>query len=49
MIASCEFCYPGTCLPLSVAIGIAVIEPNDQADAVMARADLAMYRQKAAA
>ena len=49
MIASCEFCFQGTCLPLSVAIGIAVIEPNDQADAVMARADLAMYRQKAAA
>ena len=49
MIAGCEFCFQGTCLPLSVAIGIAVIEPNDQADAVMARADLAMYRQKAAA
>jgi diguanylate cyclase (GGDEF)-like protein len=49
MIAGCEFCFQGTCLPLSVAIGIAVIEPNDQADVVMARADLAMYRQKAAA
>ena len=49
MIASCEFCFQGTCLPLSVAIGISVIEPNDLPDAVMARADLAMYRQKAAA
>ena len=49
MIAGSEFCFQGTCLPLSVAIGIAVIEPNDQADAVMSRADLAMYRQKAAA
>ena len=25
MIASCEFCFQGTCLPLSVAIGVAVI------------------------
>lgn len=49
MIAGCEFCYEGTCLPLSVAIGIAVIEPHDQAEAVMARADLAMYQDKAAA
>lgn len=49
MIASCEFCFQGTCLPLSVAIGIAVIESKDQPEAVMARADLAMYRQKAAA
>ena len=49
MIADCEFCFQGTCLPLSVAIGISAIEPNDQPEAVMARADLAMYRQKAAA
>ena len=49
MIAGCEFCFQGTCLPLSVAIGISVIEPHDQPDAVMARADLAMYRDKAAA
>lgn len=49
MIAGSEFCYQGTCLPLSVAIGITVIEPLDQAEAVMARADLAMYRHKDAA
>ena len=49
MIAGCEFCFQDTCLPLSVAIGIAVIEPNDLPDAVMARADMAMYREKAAA
>lgn len=49
MIASCEFCFQGTCLPLSVAIGITVIEPLDQPEAVMARADLAMYRHKDAA
>ena len=49
MIAGCEFCYDGNCLPLSVAIGIAVIDPHDQPTAVMARADMAMYRDKAAA
>ena len=49
LIAGSEFCFQGTCLPLSVAVGVAVIEPNDSPDAVMARADLAMYRQKAAA
>jgi diguanylate cyclase (GGDEF)-like protein len=49
MIASCEFCFQGTCLPLSVAIGISVVEPHDLPEAVMARADLAMYREKAAA
>jgi diguanylate cyclase (GGDEF)-like protein len=49
IIAGCEFCFQGACLPLSVAIGITVIEPHDMPDAVMARADLAMYRQKAAA
>jgi diguanylate cyclase (GGDEF)-like protein len=49
LIASCEFCFQGTCLPLSVAIGIAVIQPHDLPDAVMSRADMAMYREKAAA
>ena len=49
MIASCEFCFQGTCLPLSVAIGMTVIEPHDLPEAVMARADLAMYREKVAA
>jgi diguanylate cyclase (GGDEF)-like protein len=48
-IASSEFCYDGMCLPLSVAIGIAIIQPNDRAESVIARADEAMYRQKAAA
>lgn len=49
MIAGCEFCFQGMCLPLSVAIGIAAIEPNDTPDTVMARADQAMYREKRAA
>ena len=48
-IADCEFCYEGSCLPLSVAIGIGVVESGDDCDAVIRRADLAMYRQKAAA
>ena len=49
MIAGSEFCYQGTCLPLSVAIGLTVIEPHDLPDAVVARADHAMYREKVAA
>jgi diguanylate cyclase (GGDEF)-like protein len=49
MVAGCEFCYDGMCLPLSVAVGVTVIQPNDCPEAVMARADEAMYRQKAAA
>ena len=48
-IAGSEFCFEGTCLPLSVAIGVAVIEPEDSAVAVLARADQAMYEKKAAA
>jgi len=48
-IAGSEFCFEGACLPLSVAIGVAVIEPEDSADAVLARADQAMYEEKAAA
>ncbi len=48
-VAGSEFCFDGSCLPLSVAIGITLIEPNDCAEAVMARADQAMYREKAAA
>lgn len=47
-IAVCEFCFQGTCLPLSVAIGVAVIEPGDTPETVMARADEAMYREKPA-
>jgi diguanylate cyclase (GGDEF)-like protein len=49
LIAESNFCIDGACLPLSVAIGVAVIEPHDRPDSVMARADQAMYAQKAAA
>jgi len=49
MITDCEFCFQGMCLPLSVAVGIAVIEPNDTPESCMARADHAMYREKSVA
>lgn len=48
LIGENEFVYDEENLPLSVAIGVAVIEPNDSAADVMARADEEMYRQKAA-
>jgi len=48
-IAGCEFCYEGTCLPLSVAIGFSLIAKGDTSDEVIERADLAMYAEKAAA
>lgn len=49
MVADCEFCHDGKCLPLSVAIGITAIKGGDTAEAVLDRADQAMYRDKAAA
>ena len=49
MITDCEFCFQGMCLPLSVAVGTTVVEPNDTPEAVMARADHAMYREKSVA
>ena len=49
MIATVEFCFDGTCIPLSAAIGFAVIEQGDTADSVIRRADRAMYEEKAAA
>jgi len=49
MIADCDFMHEGDALPLSVAIGVAVIGADDEPDAIMARADEEMYRRKAAA
>ena len=49
MIAACEVTHDGDILPLSVAIGIGMIDGDDTPDAVMARADEEMYRRKAAA
>jgi diguanylate cyclase (GGDEF)-like protein len=49
MIADCELVHDGDELPLSVAIGVGLIDADDTAETVMARADEAMYRRKAAA
>jgi diguanylate cyclase (GGDEF)-like protein len=48
-ICSCEFTHDGDPMPLSVAIGVGMIDALDTADTVMERADEAMYRRKAAA
>jgi diguanylate cyclase (GGDEF)-like protein len=47
LIASCDFTHDGDALPLSVAIGYAMIRPSDDAPSVMARADSEMYKRKA--
>jgi diguanylate cyclase (GGDEF)-like protein len=49
LICDCEFSHEGVSLPLSVAIGVGMIDGEDSADDVMARADEEMYRRKAAA
>lgn len=48
-IAGSSFTHEGQSIPLSAAIGIAEIRADDSAEAVIARADRAMYEQKAAA
>jgi diguanylate cyclase (GGDEF)-like protein len=48
-IADCGFKHGGSALPLSVAIGIGMIGPNDSAESIIARADEAMYLKKDAA
>jgi diguanylate cyclase (GGDEF)-like protein len=45
-VARCGFEKDGAELPLSVAIGVALIGPDDDADEVIARADAEMYRAK---
>src|SRR3954452_11816505 len=49
LICASELVYEGDRLPLSVAIGVTVINPEDTPDTVIARADEEMYRRKAAA
>lgn len=44
-----EMSCDGNALPLGVAIGVAMIAKDDTPDAVIERADRAMYREKAAA
>ena len=48
-IAAEDFIFEGHAMPLSVAIGLTMIEDNDSPERVLARADQAMYRVKAAA
>jgi diguanylate cyclase (GGDEF)-like protein len=47
-ICSCDFTHDGDELPLSVAIGVAMIDGSEDSISVMARADEEMYRRKAA-
>ena len=49
MIAGCDFMHDGESLPLGVAIGVGLIDKDDTAQSVMARADEELYRRKAAA
>jgi diguanylate cyclase (GGDEF)-like protein len=48
-ISGCKVLHDGEALPLGVAIGVGMIDALDTAEAVMERADEAMYRRKAAA
>ncbi len=48
-IAGEEFMFEDTPMQLSVAIGVTLIEEGDTAATILARADKAMYRVKAAA
>lgn len=48
-IAGCDFMHDGDVLPLSVAIGVAMISAGDDTESVMSRADEEMYKRKAAA
>ena len=49
LVCGCEFTHDGDALPLSIAIGVAMIDGDDAPEAVMALADEEMYRRKAAA
>jgi len=48
-IAGEDFIFEGLAMPISVAIGVTLIEKGDTAQTVLARADQAMYRVKVAA
>jgi diguanylate cyclase (GGDEF)-like protein len=49
LVADEDFLFNGKRLPLSVAIGLTVVQRGDSPGEVLARADRAMYRVKAAA
>jgi diguanylate cyclase (GGDEF)-like protein len=44
-----RFCSGGVCVPLSVAVGVTLIQAGDSPEAVLTRADKEMYRIKAIA
>ena len=47
-VVGAQFCVDGTCLPLSVAVGVGAIQAGDSPQSVIDRADKEMYRVKAA-
>lgn len=47
-VVSSQFCVDGSWLPLSVAVGVGTIEPGDDPQSVIERADKEMYRLKVA-
>jgi diguanylate cyclase (GGDEF)-like protein len=49
LVCGCEFRHDGDALPLSVAIGVAMIDGAAELEAVLAAADEEMYRRKDAA
>lgn len=49
LVAESGFIFEGKAIPLSAPIGVALIEPGDCAEAVLDRADRAMYAVKDAA
>jgi diguanylate cyclase (GGDEF)-like protein len=49
LVAGDDFLFQGQPMPLSVAIGMTLVERGDTPSAVLARADQAMYRVKVAA
>ena len=48
-ISGGDFLFNGMRMPLSVAIGLTLVESGDSASTILARADQAMYREKVAA
>ena len=47
-VVGSQFCVDGNCLSLSVAVGVGMIEPGDNPQTVIGRADRQMYRVKTA-
>jgi diguanylate cyclase (GGDEF)-like protein len=47
-VVGSQFCFNGSCLPLSVAVGVGMIASGDNPRSVIERADKQMYRVKTA-